>query len=148
MGSSITVTAAGGGNVTPFSDKTASPPSSPTINTDLNRINPLTGVTIKWNPNHKSALMTIILHARLQDNSMNAELWCTALTILGSKKIPAGALAALPKPTGKSGWLVMTVHVIGAQVTGKTETWGSHSLAVGRGRFGVSCLKHDGKSCF
>jgi hypothetical protein len=136
--SALDFTIAGGTDVAAFSEKAVAtgPVVKPKSSFDMNQL-PLTNIKAEWETT-TAALVAIDIIANLKDNSEFGRISCSALGMLGSKDIPAAALAVLPKPTATNP-LILRSALIGFNVKGSKAAWGDYTIGVGRGAFGVSC---------
>lgn len=135
----LTMSSTGGADVPAWSVAGVTVAEAPVVSTDLTTLDPTAGVEIKWDATVKAGLVLAWLKTQKADGSEFADVVCTGLAGAGSKKFPAAALALIPKgsPTNPT---VIQALVVGLNPGGKTDTWGSVTVAAGKGVFGVTYL--------
>lgn len=135
----IDYTVAGGADIPAFTLKglKPAPQAKPKSTTKLYDIDPSKAVKIEWETT-AAMFVSIDISAMLKDGSEFGRITCVTLAMLGSKTIPTGALAILPKPSATNP-LIITTAVMGVGLKQTTGTWGSANAVAGRGTFGVSC---------
>lgn len=109
---------------------------------DLNNVDPGAGITAKWlTPAPAVAAISILIHDK--NETKFTSMACSAMGMSKSVEIPQDVLDAAPKPTAGNPIQVRT-SLIGFTPGGKTDTWGTYKVGVGRGHFGVTCVTTTG----
>jgi hypothetical protein len=141
---SLEVAVAGGVDITAFSETgiKAVAQVKPKATFDLNQIDPA-AIKAEWETT-TAQLVVVAIDAQLKDGAEMAFITCSEIGLIGSKTVPAGALALIPKPAATNPLIIKT-SVIGFNVAGKVQAWGDYKIGAGRGTFGVSCRTPAGQ---